>query len=86
MTPAVLTRAALVGVGSHPARRAGNARPGRELWLDEALEALLAGDHTDCLVCGALVDVERDRIECVACGSLLESEKIGVSREQLPLL
>ncbi len=40
--------------------------------LDEALEALLAGEAGDCPVCGEEVEVERERVECGTCGSALE--------------
>jgi hypothetical protein len=40
--------------------------------LEEELEALLAGELGECLVCGEPVEVERGRVECQACGSVLE--------------
>ncbi len=40
--------------------------------LDEELEALLAGETGECLVCGEPVELEGGRVECGACGSVLE--------------
>lgn len=40
--------------------------------LDQELEALLAGETGECLVCGEPVELEGGRVECGACGSLLE--------------
>lgn len=39
--------------------------------LDAELEALLAGESTECLVCGEHVEAEGGRVECAACGSVL---------------
>jgi hypothetical protein len=60
MTLAVLTRPGPV--------RAGPDRPS----LEQELEALLAGEPGECLVCGEPVELERGRVECRACGSVLE--------------
>lgn len=40
--------------------------------LDEELAAIVRGETVECLVCGELVEVERDRAECAACGAVLE--------------
>ncbi len=40
--------------------------------LDDELEALLAGETGECLVCGERVEAEDGRVECGACGSMLE--------------
>ena len=40
--------------------------------LDEELEALLAGETGECLVCGEPVEVEGERAECLSCGVVFE--------------
>jgi DNA-directed RNA polymerase subunit RPC12/RpoP len=40
--------------------------------LDDDVVALLAGESSECLVCGEPVESEGERIECAACGSVLE--------------
>ena len=53
--------------------------------LDEELEALLAGETGECLVCGEDVDVEGKRAECPCCGSVLELLP-GAGPDQLALV
>ena len=53
--------------------------------LDEELEALLAGETGECLVCGEHVEVEDGRVECEACGSVLE-RRPGLIEGQLALI
>ena len=43
--------------------------------LDEELEALLAGESGECLVCGEPVEAEDEHVDCPACGSRLESRR-----------
>lgn len=54
--------------------------------LDEALEALLAGEAGDCPVCGEEVEAERGRVECAGCGSTLESASSTGAEPQLVLV
>jgi hypothetical protein len=54
--------------------------------LDAELEALLAGESTECLVCGEEVEVLGGRVECAACGSVLERPPPEVIEGQLALV
>jgi hypothetical protein len=49
--------------------------------LEEALAALVPGEHGECLACGEPVECEPDgAVECAACGSRLDP---GPSHEEL---
>jgi hypothetical protein len=54
--------------------------------LDEELEALLAGETRECLVCGEPVEVGGGRVSCVACGSVLHARPPDVIEGQLALV
>lgn len=54
--------------------------------LDEALEALLAGEAGDCPVCGEEVEAEHGRVECAGCGSVLEPLPSAAAEPQLVLV
>jgi hypothetical protein len=54
--------------------------------LDTELEALLAGEGSECLVCGEEVEIRDERVECPACGSVLERPPPEVIEGQLALI
>lgn len=54
--------------------------------LDEALEALLAGEAGDCPVCGEEAKAEHGRVECDSCGSALAAPPPPAAEPQLVLV
>ena len=45
--------------------------------LDAELQALVAGEAAECLVCGEDVELGRSGVECPACGTVVRSEEPG---------